>query len=360
MGRFRRLPENLSFLVLYRNSIKSKINTNGEDIVLEAQLSEFNSVVDLINGKEDENKITASAASAVEEQSQEPVQDDSKKIVSERALPFDVAAFSKEVAHKSENKNRVYAEVAANINAYDVADNCIRQIIYKLSKTPTRSFGDKWLPLSFRATLGSACHDFIQGVTDQFTETEISMKIPSIRFSGRMDNLKGYNVLAEIKSCTYKDYQKILRDQKPRMADFYQVMTYKYILENFLEEAKDESNKTRSNKPALDHYDIDTLQFIYLAHDITASDVDDFSMALKIVDSIKKQLNSKRNPFYFITSMVLDVNTFDVEPYYTFIRDKIKDINEFLDSNTLPPGDNQFINRKKCFFCHYYTICDIK
>lgn len=319
-------------------------------------MTDFNSVVSLINGKEDENNITASKASNV----QESVQEKPKSVVSERAMPFDVSVFSNEVAQKAENKNRIYAEVASNINAYDVADNCIRQIVYKLLGTPVKSFGDRWLPLSFRSTLGSACHDFIQGVTNQFTETEISLKIPSIRFSGRLDNLRGYNVLAEIKSCTYKDYQKIIRDQKPRTADFYQVMTYKYVLENFLDEAKDESIKTRSNKPALDHYDIDTLQFIYLAHDITASDIDDFSMALKIVDSIKKQLNSKRNPFYFITSMVLDTNTFDAEPYYDFIRRKIKEINEFLDSNTLPPGNNEFVNRKKCFFCHYYGICDIK
>ena len=319
-------------------------------------MTEFNSVVDLINGKEDEKKITASIASNI----QESVQGELKPVVSERAKPFDVAVFSNEVANKAENKNRIYAEVASNINAYDVADNCIRQIVYKLSKTPVKSFGDKWLPLSFRATLGSACHDFIQGITNQFTETEVSLKIPSIRFSGRLDNLRGYNVLAEIKSCTYKDYQKIIRDQKPRIADFYQVMTYKYVLENFLEEAKDESIKTRSNKPALDSYDIDTLQFIYLAHDITASDIDDFSMALKIVDAIKKQLNSKRNPFYFITSIVLDTSTFDAEPYYDFIRRKIQEINEFLDTNTLPPGSNEFINKKKCFFCHYYSICDIK
>jgi len=319
-------------------------------------LSEFNSVVSLINGKADENNITASKASNV----QESVQVENKPVINERAKPFDVAVFSNEVAQKAENKNRVYAEVASNINAYDIAENCSRQICYKIFGTPVRSFGDKWLPLSFRATLGSACHDFIQGVTDQFSETEVSLKIPSIRFSGRLDNLNGFNVLAEIKSCTYKDYQKIIKDQRPRTADFYQVMAYKYVLENYLDEAKDTSIKTRSNKPALDHYDIDTLQFLYLAHDITASDIDDFSMAIKIVDAIKKQLNSKTNPFYFITSLVLDTNCFDVEPYYDFIRRKIEQLNGFLDSNTLPPGDNEFINRKKCYFCHYYSICDIK
>ena len=318
-------------------------------------MSEFNEIAEIINGKEDGTVATASEAGSGEQESQEvPV------VNNEKGRPFDVAVFSQEVADKSENKNRIYAELASNINAYDIADNCIRQIIYKLTNTPVESFGDKWLPLSFRATLGNACHDFIQRTTKQFTEGEISIKIPSIRFSGRIDNLSGYNVLAEIKSCTYKDYQQIIRQQKPRILDFYQAMTYKYVLENYIEEARDPNIKTRTNKPALEHYDIDTIQFIYLAHDITASDIEDFSLALKIVDDVKKQLKSKYNSFYFITSLILDVNCFDPEPYIDFIKNKMNQITGFLDSKTLPPGDNEFINKKKCFFCHYYGICDIR
>lgn len=318
-------------------------------------MSDFDSVKDLI--RESDENISASQAGNVDEKiDQEIIQE----IKGERKMPFDVASFSREVAEKAEDKNRVYAEVASNINAYDIADNCIRQIVYKLSKTPMPSFGDKWLPLSFRATLGSACHDFIQGVSQQFTESEVSLKVPSIRFSGRIDNLIGYNVLVEIKSCTYKDYRKIIRDQRPRVADFYQVMTYKYILEKHLKEAKKKEVKTRTAKPALDEYKIDTLQFIYLAHDITASDIEDFSVALKVVDKVKKQLNSKRNPFYFITSLVLDTKCFDQEPYIKFIEEKIEQINWFLENNKLPPADNEYVNRKKCFFCHYSSICDIK
>jgi hypothetical protein len=318
-------------------------------------LSDFDKVKDLV--RESDENISASQAGNVDNKIDQEI---IKYIKGERRAPFDIATFSQEVADKAENKNKIYAQVASNINAYDVADNCIRQIVYKLSGTPVSSFGDKWLPLSFRSTLGSACHDFIQGISQQFTESEISLKIPSIRVSGRIDNLIGCNVIVEIKSCTYKDYQKIVRDQKPRVADFYQVMTYKYILENYLEESKKQDIKTRTPKPILNEYKIDTIQFIYLAHDITASDIEDFSVALRAVDVIKKQLNSKNNPFYFITSLVLDTNCFDQEPYINFIKDKMTQINWFLDNNKLPPGNNEYVNRKKCFFCHYNPICDIK
>ncbi len=95
-----------------------------------------------------------------------------------------------------------------------------------------------------------------------------------------MDNLNGNNVLVEIKSCTHTDYAKIIRTQRPRQADFYQTIAYKYILENHLKEAKNPGVKTRTGTPKLDKYDIDTIQFIYLAHDITASDVEDFGTAI--------------------------------------------------------------------------------
>lgn len=318
-------------------------------------MSDFDKVKDLV--RESDENVSSSQAGNIDNKIDQEIL---KEIKGERRAPFDVSTFSREVANKAENKNRIYAQVASNINAYDIADNCIRQIVYKLSGTPISSFGDKWLPLSFRSTLGSACHDFIQGISKQFTESEVSLKIPSIRFSGRIDNLIGCNVLVEIKSCTYKDYQKILRDQRPRVADFYQVMTYKYMLENHLKEAKKKEIKTRTAKPVLDKYKIDTLQFIYLAHDITASDIEDFSVALKVFDNVKKQLNSRTNPFYFITSLVLDTNCFDQEPYVIFIKDKLEQTNWFLDNNKLPPGDNDYVNRKKCFFCHYNPICDIK
>jgi hypothetical protein len=322
--------------------------------------NEFSDVVKIISGENDDNIASKISGNQPPVKHDEPIEVEEKIIVDERRMPFDVATFAREVADKSENKNRVYAQVASNINAYDVSDNCIRKIVYKLLKTPVQSFGDKWLPVLFRATLGSACHDFIQGISKQFTESEISLKIPSIRFSGRLDNLIGNNVLVEIKSCTFEDYNKIIKNQRPRVSDFNQVMTYKYILENHLEEAKDKSIKVRSNKPSLDKYKIDTIQFLYLAHDLTTSDIEDLSTALKLIKSVKKLLNSKRNPFYFITSLVVDTNCFDETPYINYIKDKISQINHYVDTNKLPPAEDKYVNRSQCFFCIYSPICDIK
>ena len=326
-------------------------------------MSDFNNLMTLVNQGEDD-KIVASEVSANKNEGQQEEQQvelqEQEIDFDEKRKPFDVGVFAREVSEKAENKNKVYSELAANISSYDISDGCIRSVVYKLLGTPVKDFRDRWLPLSFRATLGNACHDFIQRTTDQFSESEVSLKIPSIRFSGRLDNLNGNNVLVEIKSCTHSDYAKIIKDQRPRNADFYQTMAYKYVLENHLEEAKDPTIKTRSNKPKLNKYDIDTIQFIYLAHDITASDIEDFGTAVKLVKHVKKQLNSRRNPFYFITSLVLDTNCFDPDPYIHFVKTKIERINEYLVSNKLPPESDEFINKKKCFFCLYNKVCDIR
>ena len=315
-------------------------------------MSNFNSLLDVI---EESENISATLAG----DSGEEVKIEEKKIESVRGVPFDVYKFSQEVYNKSHNKNQEHAAHAVNMNAYDIAVNCIRQIVYKLLQTPVNSFADKWLPIVFRAQLGKACHDFIQKQSDQFTEAEVALKIPSIRLSVRLDNLIGYNVLVEIKSCTYSDYQKILRNQKPRKEDFMQAMCYKYILENYTEEARDLNIPTRSNKPALEKYDIDTIQFIYLAHDITASDIEDISQALLMIAKIKKQLKSKNNPFFFMTTLTIDTHTFDQTPYMDFIKRKIDAINEYIESNKLPGKDDEFIVKSKCFFCRYRPICEI-
>ena len=314
-------------------------------------MSEFNGILNQI---QDSDNISATLAGDGKQKIFEE-----KKIESVRGTPFDLNVFSQEVYNKSHNKNMEHAQNAVNMNAYDIAVNCIRQIVYKLLKTPVPSFADKWLPIVFRAQLGKACHDFVQKQSDQFTEAEVALKIPSIRLSVRLDNLIGYNVLVEIKSCTYSDYKRIIINQKPRKDDFMQAMCYKHILETHTEEARDPSIETRSNKPALEHYDIDTIQFIYLAHDITASDVEDISEALLLIAKIKKQLKSKNNPFYFMTTLTIDTHTFDQNPYIDFIERKIKAINEYIDSNKLPDAQDEFIVKSKCFFCKYRPICEI-
>jgi len=137
-----------------------------------------------------------------------------------------------------------------------------------------------------RASLGNAVHDCIQKNSDQFTEQEKSIKVPSIRCSVRLDCLIGDNILVEIKSCTYTDYKKIIKNQTPRIEDFYQVMMYKYLLEHHLKEAQAQT-QLRTPPPELAKYNIDTLQLIYVAHDICASDAESFSQCLKMATELK-------------------------------------------------------------------------
>lgn len=273
---------------------------------------------------------------------------------------FDLLVFGNELKEKSKIKNQNYLEYAENISAYDVAVNCIRTVVYKLLKTPIPSYADKWLPLAMRSTIGTAIHEFIQGNSNQFTEQEVSLKIPSIRFSGRLDCLINNNVLVEIKSVAYNDYKKIISSQTPRTDDFYQGMVYKYILENYLEEAKNPNIKVRegTEKPKLNKYDIKFIQFIYIAHDLIAADIEDLSAAIKSITTLKSNLNSRRNQFFFITQLSIDTNCCD--KYINYIKTKIDHINYYLQTNKLPPENDPYIDHKKCYFCNYNKICDIK
>jgi len=272
--------------------------------------------------------------------------------------PFNIDEFTKELYEKSAVKNQLYRELAQNINAYDLANNCIRDIVYKLLNTPVESFADKWLPVLLRSTLGNAIHNFIQDNSNQFTEREVSIKIPSKRVSVRLDNLIGPNILVEIKSLPYAEYEKVIKSCKPRIADFYQAVAYKYFLENFLEEAKNSGEKTRTLPPALDKYDIQTIQFIYVAHDVTATDVESFGEMLNRIKELKRMLKSKSNTFFFITTLVIDVTNNIANPYITYIKNKLERINQYLDSGKIPPDNDEFIDTGKCFFCLYKKLCD--
>lgn len=276
--------------------------------------------------------------------------------------PFNIDTFTKELYEKSALKNQLYRESTQNINAYDIASGCIREIVYKLNDTPVESFADKWLPILMRSMIGTSIHEFIQNNTNQFTEREVSLKIPSIRFSVRLDNLIGSNILVEIKSCPYSDYGKIISSRKPRVNDFYQAMVYKYVLENHLTEAKDPSIRIRpgTEKPKLDSYDIQKVQFIYVAHDITATDVDTFGEILQRIKDLKKLLNSKSNSFFFMTTMLVDVTNGIAKPYIEYVENKLKAINCHMDNNTLPDANDPYIDKSKCFFCMYSGQCDLR
>ncbi len=271
---------------------------------------------------------------------------------------FNIDDFLMDVNEVSLDKNKKYLSNATNINGYDIASNCIRQIIFKLLKQPVTSYVDNWLPVIMRANLGNAIHDFIQNTSKTFTEWECSLKVPSQRVSVRLDNLIRDNVLVEIKSCTFTDYDKIIRTNKPRDNDFYQAMFYRYLLHEYLDEIKSQPlNTLRSPPPKLPKYNIDTIQLIYAAHDLISSESGSLSEALKHAAAVKKVLNSKYNRFYYITTITLDLNSFDTTPYENYIKEKLQTINYHIDCNKIPSMDNKFIKPSGCFFCLYKNIC---
>ena len=274
--------------------------------------------------------------------------------------PFDISKFEEELRLKSEIKNRSYLSLPRNISAYHIAHDCITSVVKSLLNYPLPSYADSWLPVMMRHVIGEAIHNFIQNNSSQFTEGEISLKVPSIRFSGRIDNLIGSNILVEIKSCTFEDYNKVIKDKKPRIGDFYQLMVYKYIIENYLTEIKTCGVKTRTQLPALDSYNIDKLQVIYVAHDLCSSDMDSISDSIKFLANLKKLFSSGSNKFFFINSILIDINSFNPKPYLTWIENKIKRINWYLDNNKLPDSDDEFVDKKKCFFCQYNLGCETR
>lgn len=269
---------------------------------------------------------------------------------------FDVQDFLDDLAVKSATKNEKAKLYSTNINSYDVAHNCIREVVFKILNYPVESYRDVWLPIMLRAYLGNAVHDFIQTAYSHFTETEVSVKVPSIRASTRMDCLINNNVLVEIKSCTYDDYYKIIKNQRPRDPDFYQTIYYKYLLENHLEEAQKQQG-TRSAVPAHSSYNIEYIQVIYVAHDLASAECKSMAECVKVAKEVKQMLNSKINHFQFITAITLDLKLIDPKPYEQWIVGKVNDINRFLDNKTIPPMSNPYINSAGCHFCMYKKVC---
>lgn len=273
----------------------------------------------------------------------------------ENLNPFDIEIFARELYEHSETKNREVIESSTSINAYDVAHNCIKQVVYRLNNTPVESFANKWLPIFMRSFIGSAIHEFIQS-SSQFTEREISVKVPSIRFSGRADCSIGNNTIVEIKSLPYPEYKKIVKNRTPRREDYLQTLAYKIMYEDHLKEAKVQQN-TRTSPPKFDYYHIDKIQYIYVAHDIISSDNESLAEALDIIKTLKKKLQSKKDPFFFISSLVMDLTTVDVSKDIEWIKNKIKAINYYLDNKLTPSNDDEFVDGKGCYFCLYKDLC---
>jgi len=278
-------------------------------------------------------------------------------VVNEKGV-FDIELFQRELAEISALKNKLILQSYSNMSAYDVASGCIREILYKLNRTPIRVYANQWLPVLLRSTIGSAVHAFIQNNTRQFTETERSLKVPSIHFSGRLDALINDNVIVEIKSMTYSDYKTAITKKKPRTADFYQVLTYKYIIENYLDEIK-KTKDTRTPPPQLDKYKITKGQFIYVAHDIIAADLEDMTSMVNQINVLKKALNSRTNKFFFITSIVVDLSDDVVKDHIEWVKNKINRVNWYFNNNKMPDETDPYIEKSKCFFCLYKDICPI-
>lgn len=269
---------------------------------------------------------------------------------------FDVNDFIQMIDTASSTRKKEIYNNQENVSAYDLTSNCIRHVVLKILNYPAPSYSDGWLPLGFRGALGSAVHNYIQDNYTGFTELEASIKVPSIKTSVRLDAMINDDVLVEIKSCPFTDYKKIIKTRTPRDPDFYQTIFYRWLLHNHLQEAK-EQTVLRTQPPKLDKYNIDKIQFIYVAHDLVAADVGSLPEALNLVKHMKKLLKSRNNPFYFITALTIDLNAIDVKPYEAYVVQKLNSILKYVKTNTIPPLDDSFIDKGNCFFCPYYNIC---
>lgn len=295
--------------------------------------------------------------------------DDIKKDEDNNYAPrfFNIEEFISNLKKKSEKSKFERFLFSDNINAYDISQCCIAQVLYRLYNTPVPSYEDIWLPVYMRSVIGSAVHDFIQS-NFNFDETEVVIKIDKFKFSGRVDAIINNDVLVEIKTVSYNDYKSIINKNAPRNKDLYQTLIYKHLLENYLDEInltkerlikEDHNNKSKYNWPKQNNYNFKYIQFIYIAHDLTSSDVSSISEALYIQKQIKKQLNSKYNKFFFIKDIIIDIN--QNKDYYTQIENnlfnKLQKILFYFNRNKLPDPTDEYIDKNQCFFCLYKDIC---
>lgn len=319
-------------------------------------MSELNEAIDFIENIE-KSPIVESVSLEEKQNQIETTQIDKTREI------FDIQEFGNELYKTSEFRNKERAERPhQNITGYDIAVNCIMQVLFKLRNTPIENYADSWLPIYMRSEVGTAVHNFIQKNTSQFTETELNLKVPSIGFYGKIDFMVGDSTLGEIKTCTYSDYKTIVSKQKPRTKDFLQAFCYNYIINHYLDEIKSDDVVIRHNmgeKPKLDKYNIDKIQFIYIAHDIISSHAESYAEMLECVKTVKKNLNSKRNPFFFITSLVVNLNDPIIKEYNEYISGKFNDIHHYLNTNTNPTKDARYLCKNGCFFCPYKKICHL-
>jgi len=278
---------------------------------------------------------------------------------SKKVALFSETNFEEDLIRKSYNKNKYFAENTTRLNAYDIVHSCIRSVVFRMLGFPVKSYKDSWLPVSYRTSLGSATHDFIQGTSTKFTELEVYLRIPSKNISVKIDCLTNDDTIVEIKSCTYSDYEKILKTNQARSEDFYQALLYKYLLENFLEESKAQDLGDRAHKytlPKLDKYNINKIQMIYVCHELMAADKT-LEESVVSAKNLRKLLKSKFNTLWFIKSILYPIDNEKYKHHFNLLEERIDETQSFIDKQLVPPMDNRFIDKTKCFFCLYKDSC---
>jgi len=267
---------------------------------------------------------------------------------------FSLDKFIKNISEKSKKKHFDTYIFSSSITAYDIAVNCIRQVVYRLLDFPIRYYEDLWLPIIMRQFIGNAIHEFIQS-NYEFTEVEVPIKVKEFNFSGRIDALIGKSALVEIKSVSFQDYEEILKTNKPREKDLMQTIIYTHLLNDYFDKVDKENYSFK-----YDSYNIKYIQFIYIAHDIVAKDIDNIEECLEIYRNIKKQLKSFFNKFYFIKVITysIDENIDEFNTLKARAFDKLMEINKFIKKHIIPPLNHKYINTNYCNFCPYKHLCN--
>jgi hypothetical protein len=287
---------------------------------------------------------------------------------------FDMSVFVNNLEKKL--KNDMLTKKHSNISGYDISSNCSKFVVMKLLNYPIKNDFNIWLPISLRGTIGRAIHNFIETNYD-FTECERTLRVPSMMVWGIYDASFNNNVLVEIKSVPMfsTDYSigfdTIVKEQKPRPEDFIQVLFYRYLLHNHLQEIQEQKLKNDSNKygiytppPQFPKYDIKYFQFIYVAQDSVHDNMESIDQCIASINKIKKLFDSKTNKFYFMKTLTISTESFNINSYEkNFVTDKLNNIIEHVRNKTLPSDNNKFVyknnpkHKSKCYFCNYNNIC---
>jgi len=322
-----------------------------------------------------QNNLTAQTqptqSTQVAHQVAQPVQSNNGIVASDYSkskggLPplFEVSAFRKIVKEESHNKNKTYAGSAVGrISGYSIGHDCIRTTLFKMLNYNITDYSANWLPLGFRAALGTTVHSYIQDLVDGklFSECELTLKVPSLHLSMRLDAVINDETIVEIKSCSYADYSKMLRSRIPRTGDFYQVIFYRYLLRNHLAEIKKQKPSHGGKIPGLDKYNLRYIQMLYLCHEIIAGDSNEsMSEAVKFAASLRKYAKQETgySDFWFMLPLTIDTEQIDIEKYETHLINKMNSILEHYEAKKIPDFSNPYTDTSKCFFCAFKQICN--